>query len=173
LLAKRAGLPIERFVAATNVNDVVPVYLESGRFEPRASVQTLANAMDVGNPSNFERMAWLYGGDVAEMRKDISAARMTDDNVRETIRDLYARTGYLLDPHGAIAYAAVKQRDGQAGEPKIFLATAHPGKFAEIVEPIIGRTLDKPAPLLQALARPRHIVRIEAAYDAVRSILTS
>jgi threonine synthase len=176
LLAKRAGLPIDRFVAATNVNDVVPVYLDSGRFEPRASVQTLANAMDVGHPSNFERMAWLYAGDVTAMRKDISGARITDEGVRTTIRDAYARTGYLLDPHAAIAYAAVKQRNGQdepEGESKIFLATAHPAKFAEIVEPIIGRAVDKPAPLVQALARPRHIVRIDATYDAVRSILTS
>jgi len=176
LLAKRAGLPIDRFVAATNLNDVVPVYLDSGRFEPRASVQTLANAMDVGHPSNFERMAWLYAGDVAAMRKDISGARITDEGVRTAIRDAYARTGYLLDPHAAIAYAAVKQRNGQdepEGESKIFLATAHPAKFAEIVEPIIGRAVDKPAPLVQALARPRHIVRIDATYDAVRSILTS
>jgi threonine synthase len=176
LLAKRAGLPIDRFVAATNVNDVVPVYLDSGRFEPRASVQTLANAMDVGHPSNFERMAWLYAGDVAAMRKDISGARITDEGVRTTIRDAYARTGYLLDPHAAIAYAAVKQRNGQdepEGESKIFLATAHPAKFAEIVEPIIGRAVDKPAPLVQALARPRHIVRIDATYEAVRSILAS
>jgi threonine synthase len=176
LLAKRAGLPIDHFVAATNVNDVVPVYLDTGRFEPRASVQTLANAMDVGHPSNFERMAWLYAGDVAAMRKDISGARITDEEVRTIIRDAYARTGYLLDPHAAIAYAAVKQRNGQdepEGESKIFLATAHPAKFAEIVEPIIGRAIDKPAPLLQALARPRHIVRIDATYEAVRSILTS
>jgi len=172
LLAKRAGLPIDCFVAATNVNDVVPVYLDSGRFEPRASVQTLANAMDVGHPSNFERMAWLYGGDVVAMRKDITGARITDEEVRATIRDVYARTGYLLDPHAAIAYAAVKQRNG-AGESKVFLATAHPAKFAEIVEPIIGCAVDKPAPLVQALARPRHIVRIDATYDAVRSILTS
>jgi threonine synthase len=176
LLAKRAGLPIDRFVAATNVNDVVPVYLESGRFEPRASVQTLANAMDVGHPSNFERMAWLYAGDVAAMRQDISGARVTDEDVRTTIRDVYARTGYLLDPHASIAYAAVKQRNGREereGGSKIFLATAHPAKFAEIVEPIIGRAVDKPAPLLQALARPRHIVRIDATYDAVRSVLTN
>jgi threonine synthase len=176
LLAKRAGLPIDRFVAATNVNDVVPVYLDSGRFEPRASVQTLANAMDVGHPSNFERMVWLYDGDVAAMRKDISGARITDDGVRTVIRDAYARTGYLLDPHAAIAYAALKQRSGQdepEGESKIFLATAHPAKFAEIVEPIIGRAVDKPAPLVQALARPRHIVRIDATYEAVRSILVS
>jgi threonine synthase len=176
LLAKRAGLPIDRFVAATNVNDVVPMYLDSGRFEPRASVQTLANAMDVGHPSNFERMAWLYDGDVAAMRKDISGVRITDEGVRTIIRDAYARTGYLLDPHAAIAYGAVKLRNGQheaEGESKIFLATAHPAKFAEIVEPIIGRAVDKPAPLVQALARPRHIVRIDATYEAVRSILTS
>jgi threonine synthase len=167
LLAKRAGLPIDRFVAATNVNDVVPMYLESGRFEPRASVQTLANAMDVGHPSNFERMAWLYGGDAAAMRRDISGMRVADDAVRGTIRDVFERTGYLLDPHSAIAYK------GLGGQRGVFLATAHPAKFGEIVEPIIGCAVQKPAPLAKALARPRHIVRIDATYEAVRAILTT
>jgi threonine synthase len=173
VLARRAGLPIERFVAATNINDVVPVYLETGRFAPRASQQTLANAMDVGDPSNFERLAWLYGGDRAAMAADIAGERFTDDQVRETIREVYARTGYLLDPHSAIAYAgsALPGRVGQAGRVGIFLATAHPAKFHEIVEPIIGRAMEKPPALAEALARPRHIVRIAASYDAVRSLL--
>jgi len=170
LLAKRAGLPIDCFVAATNVNDVVPAYLHSGRFEPRASVPTLANAMDVGHPSNFERMSWLYGGDVEGMRRDVNGARFTDDDVRTTIRDVHERTGYLLDPHSAIAYRGLADSPRRRG---VFLATAHPAKFGEIVEPIIGRAVEKPAPLAEALARPRHIVRIDATYEAVRTVLTS
>ena len=167
LLAKRAGLPIERFVAATNANDVVPEYLDTGMFTPRPSVATLANAMDVGHPSNFERMSWLYRGDVDAMRRDIAGCRFTDDDVRGTIQRVYEARGYLLDPHSAIAYMGLKGHKGRAGQAGIFLATAHPAKFAEIVEPIVGREVVKPAPLAQALARPRHIIRIEPSLDAV------
>jgi len=165
LMAKRSGLHVDRFVAATNVNDVVPVYLSTGTFQPRASVQTLANAMDVGNPSNFERMSWLYEGNLDAMRSDITGSRHADDEVRGTIREVYERHGYLLDPHSAIAYR------GLGGRAGIFLATAHPAKFAEIVEPIIGRPVEKPEPLARALARPRHIIRIDASLEAVRTIL--
>jgi threonine synthase len=175
LMAKRAGLPIARFVAATNVNDVVPEYLETGVFTPRPSMPTLANAMDVGHPSNFERMLWLYDRDLDAMRHDIVGLRHTDDDVRATIRRVYDERGYLLDPHGAIAYAGLKSylasRAG-SGEAGVFLATAHPAKFAEIVDPIVGREMEKPAPLLEALARPRHVIRIGPTADAVRAILT-
>ena len=171
LIAKRSGLAVERFVAATNANDIVPVYLATGRFEPRPSVHTISNAMDVGNPSNFERMSWLYGGDADAMRRDIHGTCHTDDEVRETIRLVYERRGYLLDPHSAIAYMGLTGRAGQVGQVGVFLATAHPAKFAEIVEPIIGKAVDKPAPLAHALARPRHIIRIDATLEAVKGAL--
>jgi threonine synthase len=169
LFAKRAGLAIDRFVAATNVNDVVPAYLLTGDYRPRSSEQTLANAMDVGHPSNFERMLWLYGGDVNSMRCDISGARYLDADVRQTIRGVYERTGYLLDPHSAIGYRGLLDTIGRG----IFLATAHPAKFGEIVEPIIGRPVEKPPALAEAIARPRHIVRIDASFEAVRHVLTN
>jgi threonine synthase len=168
LMAKRAGLAVERFIAATNINDVVPQYLATGRFEPRASARTIANAMDVGHPSNFERMLWLYNSDVGAMQRDVVGSRHTDDDVRETIRRVYETRGYLLDPHSAIAYRGLMGRMGRVG---IFLATAHPAKFGEIVEPIIGRPVDRPPPLADALAMPRHIIRIDASLDAVRSLL--
>ena len=167
LMAKRSGLPIDRFIAATNINDVVPQYLSTGRFVPRSSVQTLANAMDVGNPSNFQRMSWLYGGDLDRMRRDVAGACATDDDVRSTIRDVYETRGYLLDPHSAIAYRGLVGRDGLG----IFLATAHPAKFSEIVEPIIGRAVETPEPLAHALALPRHIIRIDAGLEAVKRVL--
>jgi threonine synthase len=170
LMAKRAGLAVDRFIAATNINDVVPEYLTTGRFEPRASTQTIANAMDVGHPSNFERMLWLYGGDAGAMRRDVIGSRHTDDDVRATIRHVYDTRGYLLDPHSAIAYRGLMGQKSRAG---VFLATAHPAKFGEIVEPIIGRPVDKPAALAEALAMPRHIIRIAASFDAVRSLLTA
>ena len=172
LMAKRAGLPIERFVAATNVNDVVPAYLETGRFVPRKSVRTLANAMDVGNPSNFDRMLWLYQGHLDAMRRDVVGSRHLDDEVRTTIRRVYGDRGYLLDPHSAIAYLGLTQSArSQSHQPGIFLATAHPAKFPEVVEPIVGRALDRPAPLADALAQPRHIMRMEASLDAVKERL--
>jgi len=170
LMAKRAGLAIHRFIAATNVNDVVPEYLKTGAFEPRSSVQTIANAMDVGHPSNFERMMWLYGGDVDAMRRDIAGSRHDDDEVKATIRRVYQERGYLLDPHSAIGYlglAGLAGRAGRVGQAGIFLATAHPAKFREIVEPIIGRTIETPGPLADALARPRPILRIPATFDAL------
>ena len=120
LMAKRAGMNIRQFVAATNVNDVVPEYLVTGQFKPRPSIHTLANAMDVGNPSNFDRLMWLYGGDLEAIRRDVAGSRHEDDEVRATIRSVHEERGYLLDPHSAIAYLGLKgrvgrRRAGQAG----------------------------------------------------------
>jgi threonine synthase len=177
LFAKRAGLPVSHFIAATNANDIVPTYLESGRYEPRASVSTIANAMDVGHPSNFERMRWLYHDNVDDMRRDIVGCRFGDEEVRGVIRRVYETRGYLLDPHSAIAYLGLKRQEGLDGPGRhdgrmgILLATAHPAKFAEIVSPIIGRAVEKPPPLAEALARPRHIIRIDPTLDAVRNVL--
>ena len=174
LMAKRAGLPIARFVAATNANDVVPAYLETGRFEPRPSISTLSNAMDVGHPSNFERMLWLYGGDLDAMRRDVVGCRFTDDDVRATIKRVFEERGYLLDPHSAIAYMGLvghMGQVGQVGQVGIFLSTAHPAKFAEIVEPIIGRPIEKPPALAQALNGPQHIIRIRASLDRLLGML--
>lgn len=171
LFARKAGLPITRFVAATNANDVVPAYLEHGRFEPRPSVQTMANAMDVGNPSNFERMRWLYHDSLAAMRRDITGCHFADSDVAVTIKQVYEERGYLMDPHTAIAYMGLRAH-GEIGSHQgrigIFLATAHPAKFGEIVEPIIGRPIDVPPALAEVMARPRHVVKIQASADALR-----
>jgi threonine synthase len=174
LFAKRAGLPVAKFIAATNINDVVPAYLDTGRYEPRSSAATIANAMDVGHPSNFERMSWLYDGDLGAMRRDIVGSRFTDADVRTTIKRMYEQHGYLLDPHSAIAYQGLVGQVGQVGrvgQVGVFLATAHPAKFSEIVEPIVGRAVEKPAALEQALARPRHIIRIGPSLDAIKGML--
>jgi threonine synthase len=171
LMAKRAGLPVTRFVAATNVNDVVPEYLDTGQFTPRASKATIANAMDVGNPSNFERMLWLYHNDVAAMRHDVVGSRHTDDEVRATIKQVYDRCGYLLDPHSAIAYKGLRTIVTRSREIGIFLATAHPAKFSEVVDPVIGRGVEMPRELAAALAGPRHVLRLEPSLDAVAGTL--
>jgi threonine synthase len=173
LMAKRAGLPVAGFVAAINVNDVVPTYLATGDFEPRASIRTVANAMDVGNPSNFERMLWLYDGDIDAMRRDISGSRHDDEEVKAAIRRVYDERGYLLDPHSAIAYLGLKGRVRQVGQagPGVFLCTAHPAKFAEIIEPVIGRKIELPPSLADAVARRPTILQLDATRDAVADVI--
>jgi threonine synthase len=173
LIAKRLGLPVRRFVAATNVNDAVPQYLASGRYEPRPSVRTVANAMDVGAPSNFERIQWMYGGDVEALGRDVSGFAYTDARVVAEIRGVYARYGYVLDPHSAIAWLALQEVLAQnPAASGVFLATAHPAKFREIVEPAIGVAVPLPAPLAAALERRRHSVDMAADYGALREFLT-
>jgi threonine synthase len=170
LIARRAGLPIGRFVAATNANDVVPHYLATGRFSQRPALQTIANAMDVGHPSNFERMLWLYDSDVDAMRADVLGSCHSDAEIKAAIRQVYDESSYLLDPHSAIAYLGLK-KSRRPRQTAVFLATAHPAKFREIVEPVIDRTIETPAPLAEALARPRHILRIDASLEAVSNAL--
>lgn len=168
LIAKRLGLPVRRFVAATNVNDVVPGYLRSGVYEPRPSVRTVANAMDVGAPSNFERMRDLYDDDIDRMRQDVAGAAFTDAQVVEAIGAVYRSRGYLLDPHGAIAWLGLEQALTQDEHAiGVFLATAHPAKFREVVEPAIGAPVALPPALAEALARPRHSIPLPASYPAL------
>ncbi len=172
LIARRIGLPVAHFVAATNVNDAVPEYLESGRYEPRPSIATVANAMDVGAPSNFERVQALYNGDLEALRRDIAGYAYEDVQVTEEIASVHRKHGYLLDPHSAIAWLAlkdhlVKDRDAQG----VFLATAHPAKFREVVEPAIGQHIELPRPLAEALSRPRRSVSMPADYAALEEFL--
>jgi len=172
LIAKRIGLPVRTFVAATNVNDTVPQYLRTGEYRPKASLRTVANAMDVGAPSNWERVQALYGGDIQAIRADIEGCAYTDAQVLEEIGSVYRRHEYLLDPHSAIAWLAV--RDALKAEPDaegVFVATAHPGKFREVVEPAIGRSVPLPRPLQEALGRPRHSVSMQVDYATLREFL--
>ena len=169
LIAKRIGLPVSRFVAATNVNDAVPSYLRSGRYEPRPSVRTVANAMDVGAPSNFERIQALYGHDLAALRRDLDGASYADERVVAEIGDVYRRHRYVLDPHGAIGWLAVSEVLAKAGPDLrgVFLATAHPAKFREVVEPAIGVPMPLPSALEDVLARPRKSISMPANYEAL------
>ena len=162
LIARRLGFPIDHFIAATNVNDVVPEYLVSGRYTPRPSVRTVANAMDVGAPSNFERMRALYGDDVERLRHDIRGVAFDDETVKRAIAEVVAEYDYVLDPHSAIAWL------GLGDEPGVFLATAHPAKFREVVEPAANRAIALPSALRDALARARHVTRVPARYEDLR-----
>lgn len=161
LMAKRLGLDC-RFVAATNVNDVVPEYLETGIYTSRPSQRTLSNAMDVGDPSNLARIRRLYRDDLELLRRDVLGLRVDDETTRETIRRIDREHGYLLDPHTAVGFHALEgvlaERDeATAG---IVLATAHPAKFGEIVESAVGRSIPLPARLAERLDYPVHSERL-------------
>ncbi len=137
LFAKFMGLPVKRFIAANNENDIVYKYLKSGKYEPRASVSTIANAMDVGAPSNFARILELYNHSYQEILNDMVGYRYSDKEIRETMKQVFEEENYMLDPHGAVGYRALKA-DLKAGEVGVFLETAHPAKFTETVESVLG-----------------------------------
>jgi len=174
LFAKRMGFRADRFVAATNVNDVVPEYLAGGTYRPRPSVATLSNAMDVGDPSNWARIQWLYRGSLEEIRRDLLGSAHTDEETLGAMRDLYRRTGYLLDPHSAVAYlGALHGMTTQRNRPTaLFLSTAHPAKFQETVERAIESKIELPPALAQALDRPERFLPIPAEYGALKEYLS-
>jgi threonine synthase len=173
LLAKKMGLPIAQFVAATNANDNIPKYLSSGVFEPHPSIHTLSNAMDVGNPSNFARMLDLYAHQWQAMRRDIFGVSFTDSQTRSVMRDLFANNGYILDPHGAVAYLGLQsflsKYPGKING--VFLETAHPAKFASDVEQIIHHKVPIPRKLQEILSKEKQSIVISTEYEGLRQLL--
>lgn len=170
LFGRRMGLPVSHFIAANNANDVFFNYLQTGEYHPMASKQTLANAMDVGAPSNFVRVLDLYGNSWEAITKDISGATYSDDLIRETMKDCYSRTGYVLDPHGACGYRALKEqlKPGQTG---VFLETAHPAKFKEKVDAIIGADIDIPERLQTFMRGTKQSIEIPNDFAAFKAFL--
>ena len=154
------------FSAPTTANDTLPRYLSTGRVEPRRSVPTLANAMDVGNPSNLERLQWLFGGDVAAARAVVRSHACSDDDVRRGVRALYDTHAYVADPHTAIGYLGCDPT-----EHCVFLATAHPAKFREVVEPIVGTPVFMPDALAATLARERVVQHISPSLRELSALL--
>lgn len=172
LIAKRMGLPVKRFIAANNSNDIFYEYLQTGKYNPRPSVQTIANAMDVGDPSNFARVIDLYNHSADEIRKDITGFRYKDAAIAETVKDTFEKTGYLLDPHGACGYQALT--DGLSkDENGIFLETAHPAKFKETVEEIIGKPIEIPQPLQAFMKGEKKSIGLKNNYDLFKDTLLS
>jgi threonine synthase len=168
LIAKRLGLPVRRFVAATNVNDVVPEYLRTGIYTPRPSMRTVANAMDVGAPSNFERIRAMYDDSIDRIREDLTGAAFDDAAIVAAIGRVHRERKYLLDPHGAIAWLGLQEQLViHPHATGVFLATAHPAKFREVVEPAIGTKVPLPAALSDAIARPRQSAHIDVDYPAL------
>ena len=170
LFAKRMGLPVKRFVAAHNANDIFYNYLQTGQYCPQPSKQTLANAMDVGDPSNFARILDLYANQWADIKADISGATYTDDRIREAMRQCYEATGYVLDPHGACGWRALKELL-QPSEVGVFLETAHPAKFKEKVDDILGTDIAIPERLQAFMRGKKQSVEMANDFDAFKSFL--
>jgi threonine synthase len=172
LMAQRMGLSVARFVGATNANDVVPSYLSSGRYAARPSVATISNAMDVGAPSNVARLLHLYETNLAAIRRDVAGVAVSDETTRGAIRDVFTRTGVVVDPHTAVGVAGLAvaraRGDVDPDAPAIVLSTAHPAKFAETVEPLIGRPIEIPRELAERLEAPNLAVPLRGFDDLER-----
>lgn len=172
LFGKKMGLPVKRFIAANNRNDIFLEYLKTGQYNPRPSVATLANAMDVGDPSNFARVLDLYGHEHKAICTEIGGARYTDEDITETIQACYKQTGYLLDPHGACGYQALKDMLHE-GETGIFLETAHPAKFLSTVENIIGEKVAIPEKLQAFMRGTKQSVELSKEFEDFKAFLSA
>ncbi|WP_396156568.1 threonine synthase [Flavobacterium macrobrachii] len=171
IMAKHLGLPIAHFVASTNANDTVPRFLEKGNYEPKPSVATISNAMDVGNPSNFIRIQELYNNDLTEFEKDFSSYSFSDAETEITIKDIYSRTKYIAEPHGTVGYLGLKKEmQKQPNSIGVFLETAHPIKFLDIVEPLLDLQLPIPKQIESVLNKEKVSIKIKT-YEELKDFL--
>lgn len=170
IFAHEMGLPIKRFIAANNANDIFYKYLQSGKYEPKPSKQTLANAMDVGDPSNFARIYDLFGGSHEKITNLISGATYTDDMIKSTMTTCYNDTKYILDPHGACGYKALKEglKDGETG---VFLETAHPAKFKEKVDDILKIDIEIPSRLAEFMKGKKQSIEMKNSFADFKEFL--
>ncbi|MDB4834985.1 threonine synthase [Cyclobacteriaceae bacterium] len=175
LIASKMGLPVEKFIAATNVNDIVPHYLTSGLFEPKSSIATISNAMDVGNPSNFPRMIALYGNDYDKVVSHIVGKTYNDDQTKEAMKAIYDKYGYVMCPHTAIAYLGLTEYMKESGSNAngVLLSTAHPAKFDTVVDPILGITIGLPEHLKEINAKEKVATPMKADFNAFKELLLS
>ena len=175
LIAKKMGAPIYKFVAATNKNNTVPQYLKTGDFKPKASVSSVSNAMDVGNPSNFSRMLDLYDNDVEKMKCDVYGASFSDEQTKKALAEVFKKYKYIMDPHGTVAYLGLcdyLKNSSQFPEPLgVFLETAHPAKFSDIVERAINTTVFMPERLKAYLGRKKHAIPIKNEFYDLKNFL--
>ena len=161
LISQKLGLPIKHFLACTNLNNAVPVYLDSGIYNPKPTIQTISNAMDVGDPSNFVRIQKIFNNDIHKLKKNITGYSFNDNETLKCIKNIHKKNNYILDPHGAIGYLGLKKylktNTNQIG---VFLETAHPSKFSEIVEKVINKKVDVPKKLTKTLNGQKKSIQI-------------
>ncbi len=172
LIAKRMGLPIKHFVASTNINDIVPEYLRTKKFNPRPSQSTISNAMDVGHPSNFARMLDLYQNDFEKLKADISGYDFSDMKTQIAMRDVFAKTNYVLDPHGAVGYLGLKKHvDENPNATGVFLETAHPAKFLQTVEDTLEHSVELPARLKSFITNKKQTIKLNNSFQSFKALL--
>jgi threonine synthase len=170
-MAQQLGLPVSHFIAATNANKVVPNFMESGHYEPLQSVATISNAMDVGDPSNFIRIRTIFKDNFKQIQKNLSSYSFSDYQTREAMKDVYKDSGYIMDPHGAVGYLGLKQYlDMQDKAQGIFLETAHPVKFLDVVEPVIKKSIPFPAQIKEIMHRKK-VASFISTYDELKEFL--
>jgi threonine synthase len=176
LFAKKMGLPVNKFIAAVNSNDVFPIFLRTGNFTPKPSVKTISNAMDVGNPSNFHRILDLYKKDLNKLSMDIYSSSFSDELTKAGIKKVFNEYKYLVDPHGAVGYLALEEyvtKNRMSRFNGIVLETAHPAKFFDVIENIINRKIDLPDRLKSSLHKAKRSVKISNDYNAFKKFLLS
>ena len=173
LMAREIGLPIDHFVASTNINDVVPDYLKTGIYKPIKSTPTISNAMDVGDPSNFIRILKIFGDDFENLKQTLSGYRFTDNQTRKALKEIHQISGYVADPHGAVGYLGLKKYlKNHPGKYGIFLETAHPVKFLDTVEETLDIKVEIPNRLKETLTKTKESIEIKN-YEGLKSFLLS
>lgn len=171
ILAKKLGLPLTNFVAATNANDTVPKFLENGIYDAKPSIATISNAMDVGNPSNFIRIQEMYSNDLKEFSKDFSSYSFTDEETKSAMKNIYSNSVYIAEPHGAVGYLGLKKElKKYPNSIGVFLETAHPIKFLDVVEPVLNITLEIPKQIESVLGKEKIRVKINS-YNELKQFL--
>jgi threonine synthase len=170
IMAKKLGLPIKHFVASTNINDTVPNYLIDGVYNPKPSKATISNAMDVGNPSNFIRIRELFNNDLEALKSAFSSYSFSDNETRETMKKIYGESGYISDPHGAVGYLGLKKYDLKANEFGVFLETAHPVKFLDVVEETLPVTVTIPAQIQKVINNKKVAIEV-SNYEDLKAFL--
>lgn len=171
IMAKKLGLPLTHFVAATNANDTVPRFLENGVYDAKPSVATISNAMDVGNPSNFVRIQEMYNNDLAAFEKDFSSYTYTDDETRFAMKNIHTNSGYIAEPHGAVGYLGLKKElEKHHNAIGFFLETAHPIKFLDVVEPVLNVKLAIPEQIESVLGKEKRSIKI-SSYEELKDFL--
>ncbi len=175
LLAQQMGLPIHQFIAATNINDVVPIYLKTGIFQSKPSIATISNAMDVGNPSNFPRILAFMGRDEHAVKNKIHGLAFDDDQTKKTMKEVHQQFGYTMCPHTAVAYMGLKTWLSKNPQPVtgVLLSTAHPAKFMDVVTPAIGKTVSLPPALAEAYQKQKVAVPLSNRFDDLKAYLLS
>jgi threonine synthase len=173
LMAKKMGLPVRKFIASTNINRSVPIFLKSGTFKPEPTKHTITNAMDVGNPGNFPRILELYKGDNVKLRSDLTGYWFTDSQTKEAMRFLMDEFDYQSDPHGSVAFLGLSEYIKHNECEGIFLETAHPVKFGDIVEKATGRPVELPPEIGDLLTRKQNAIKMKASFDEIKAYLLS